>query len=73
MDQFLVAFANEDDLCADLLKYTVTEDSRQYEAALATIEHLGCCSACRATFVVQKSVSSRGNVAVKKYFAKRQP
>lgn len=63
----------EGDFCTDLLAYVVKESSKQYDAALATIEHPGYCNECRATLVLKRWVSKRKNVNIRKYCARCEP
>lgn len=63
----------EGDFCTDLLANVVKESSKQYDAALATIEHPGYCNECRATLVLKRRVSKRKNANIRKYCARCEP
>ena len=72
-EKFMEMTSGEGDFSADLLAYTVRENLKQYEAALATIEHPGYCSVCQATLVLKQWVSKRRNLNIRKYCAKCEP
>lgn len=70
---FMETLASEGEFCADLLHYTVKQDMKHYEAALATIEHPGYCETCSATLIVKKWMSKRKNLTTKTYCARCEP
>jgi len=71
--QFMKTLSCEGDFCTDLLAYTVKEDLKRYEAALANIDHPGYCGKCQATLILKRWVSRRKNVNIEKYCAKCDP
>lgn len=71
--QFMTTMSCGGDFCADLLAYTVEEDRKQYEAALASIEHPGYCHQCQATLILKRWLSKKRNVQVIKYCARCEP
>ena len=53
-ERFMEMARSESDFSADLLVHTVQEDTKEYEAALATIKHPGYCEECSATLVMKR-------------------
>ena len=72
-EKFMEMIRGEGDFSAELLAYTVSEGLKQYQAALATIQHPGYCGQCRATLVLKERTSKRGNLTIRKYCAKCEP